>query len=289
LILTLLFREMQPLIDAGFVYIAKPPLYKIKKGSQERYIENDAELEEVLLADTYEKFEITDRDAKKVKLTEAKWQSYRRSMRRYEQLSAALRARHGEDMVRFLEESALLGDGIASSKDAIKLLSAKDAELGVLTTELESSDDGILLIRSVEKGSGLARTHRMPVELFDSAEYLGLLKLHAEIVKLTGNGPFIVRLGDREEIAQTFESLGLAVMSVAQKGVQLSRFKGLGEMNAEQLRQTTMDPATRTLQKVSIADAVAADEIFSMLMGDVVEPRRNFIEDNARDVVNLDV
>jgi len=289
LILTLLFREMQPLIDAGFVYIAKPPLYKIKKGSQERYIENDAELEEVLLADTYEKFEITDRDAKKVKLTEAKWQSYRRSMRRYEQLSAALRARHGEDMVRFLEESALLGDGIASSKDAIKLLSANDAELGVLTTELESSDDGILLIRSVEKGSGLARTHRMPVELFDSAEYLGLLKLHAEIVKLTGNGPFIVGLGDREEIAQTFESLGTAVMSVAQKGVQLSRFKGLGEMNAEQLRQTTMDPATRTLQKVSIADAVAADEIFSMLMGDVVEPRRNFIEDNARDVVNLDV
>ncbi len=289
LILTLLFREMQPLIDAGFVYIAKPPLYKIKKGSQERYIENDAELEEVLLADTYEKFEITDRDAKKVKLTEAKWQSYRRSMRRYEQLSAALRARHGEDMVRFLEESALLGDGITSSKDAIKLLSAKDAELGVLTTELESSDDGILLIRSIEKGSGLARTHRMPVELFDSAEYLGLLKLHAEIVKLTGNGPFIVGLGDREEIAQTFESLGTAVMSVAQKGVQLSRFKGLGEMNAEQLRQTTMDPATRTLQKVSIADAVAADEIFSMLMGDVVEPRRNFIEDNARDVVNLDV
>jgi DNA gyrase subunit B len=145
------------------------------------------------------------------------------------------------------------------------------------------------LIRSVEKGSGLARTHRMPIELFESAEYLGLLKLHAEIVKLTGNGPFIVRLGDREEIAQTFESLGTAVMSVAQKGVQLSRFKGLGEMNAEQLRQTTMDPATRTLQKVSIADAVAADEIFSMLMGDVVEPRRNFIEDNARDVVNLDV
>ncbi len=289
LILTLLFREMQPLIDAGFVYIAKPPLYKIKKGSQERYIENDAELEEVLLADTYEKFEITDREAKKVKLTEAKWQSYRRSMRRYEQLSAALRARHGEDMVRFLEESALLGDGIESSKDAIKLLSAKDAELGVLTTELESSDDGILLIRSVEKGSGLARTHRMPVELFESAEYLGLLKLHAELVKMTGNGPFIVGLGDREEIAQTFESLGTAVMSVAQKGVQLSRFKGLGEMNAEQLRQTTMDPATRTLQKVSIADAVAADEIFSMLMGDVVEPRRNFIEDNARDVVNLDV
>ena len=79
------------------------------------------------------------------------------------------------------------------------------------------------------------------------------------------------------------------MISVASKGVQLSRFKGLGEMNAEQLRVTTMDPSSRTLQKVTIEDATAADQIFSMLMGDVVEPRRNFIEDNARDVVNLDV
>ncbi len=289
LVLTLLFREMQPLIDAGFVYIAKPPLYKIKRGAQERYIEKESELEEVLLADNFEKFEITDGDGKKVKLTEAKWQAYRRNMRRYEQLSAALRARHGEEMVRFLEESALLSDSISTSADAIKLLKAKDAETGVLLTELESSDNGILVIRSIERGSGLARTHRMPAELFESAEYLGLLKLHQQIVKLTGPGPFIVGLGDREEVVGTFGALGTAVMSVAQKGVQLSRFKGLGEMNAEQLRQTTMDPATRTLQKVSIADAVAADEIFSMLMGDVVEPRRNFIEDNARDVVNLDV
>ncbi len=289
LILTLLFREMQPLIDAGFVYIAKPPLYKIKRGAQERYIEKESELEEVLLADNYEKFAISDGDGKKVKLTEAKWQAYRRNIRRYEQLSTALRARHGEEMVRFLEESALLSDSISTSADAIKLLKAKDAENGVLLTELESSDNGILVIRSIERGSGLARTHRMPTELFESAEYLGLLKLHQEIVKLTGTGPFIVGLGDREEVAASFGALGTVVMNVAQKGVQLSRFKGLGEMNAEQLRQTTMDPATRTLQKVSIADAVAADEIFSMLMGDVVEPRRNFIEDNARDVVNLDV
>ena len=78
-------------------------------------------------------------------------------------------------------------------------------------------------------------------------------------------------------------------MGVAQKGISLKRFKGLGEMNAEQLRETTMDPATRTLQQVTIEDATAADRIFSMLMGDEVEPRRNFIEDNARDVVNLDV
>ena len=96
-------------------------------------------------------------------------------------------------------------------------------------------------------------------------------------------------LGDRSDTAASFEALRSAVISVASKGVQLSRFKGLGEMNAEQLRETTMDPASRTLQKVTIEDATAADQIFSMLMGDVVEPRRNFIEDNARDVVNLDV
>ena len=81
----------------------------------------------------------------------------------------------------------------------------------------------------------------------------------------------------------------IAVLGVASKGVTMNRFKGLGEMNPEQLRETTMDPATRTLQKVTIEDATAADQIFSMLMGDVAEPRRNFIEDNARDVVNLDV
>jgi len=96
-------------------------------------------------------------------------------------------------------------------------------------------------------------------------------------------------VGDRTDSAPSFEALRGAVLGVAQKGSQLSRFKGLGEMNAEQLRETTMDPTTRTLQKVTIEDATAADQIFSMLMGDVVEPRRNFIEDNARDVVNLDV
>ena len=112
LVLTLLFREMQELIDAGYVYIAKPPLYKLKQGSQERYIEKESELEELLLADKYEKFEIADREGKAFKVTETRWQTYRRSMKRYEQLAAALRARHGHDLVRFLEESSLLDDAV---------------------------------------------------------------------------------------------------------------------------------------------------------------------------------
>ncbi|MFM8763143.1 MAG: DNA topoisomerase (ATP-hydrolyzing) subunit B [Solirubrobacterales bacterium] len=289
LVLTLLFREMQPLIDEGFVYIAKPPLYKLKQGSQEQYIEKEVELEEVLLADLYGELEIIDADGKPFKVTEARWQSYRRSMRRYEQLSAALRAQHGAALVAFLEQSGALDQGIDTDKAMVALIKKKDPGESLLETSLESENGEAITIVGTERNTGLAQTHNLPRELFESAEYKSFLKVHGELVKLAGRPPFTVTLKERTEIAPSFEGLGRSVMSVAQKGVQLSRFKGLGEMNAEQLRQTTMDPSSRTLQKVTIEDAVAADSLFSMLMGDVVEPRRNFIEDNARDVVNLDV
>ena len=289
LVLTLLFREMQPLIDEGFVYIAKPPLYKLKQGSQEQYIEKESELEEVLLADIYGELDIADADGKAFKVTEARWQSYRRSMRRYEQLSAALRAQHGAALVAFLEQSGALDEGIDTDKAMVALIKKKDATESLLETSIEGENGEAITIVGTERDTGLAQTHSLPRELFESAEYKSFLKVHGELVKLAGRPPFTVTLKDRTEIAPSFEGLGRSVMSVAQRGVQLSRFKGLGEMNAEQLRQTTMDPSSRTLQKVTIEDAVAADALFSMLMGDVVEPRRNFIEDNARDVVNLDV
>jgi DNA gyrase subunit B len=289
LVLTLLFREMQELIEAGYVYIAKPPLYKLKAGSQERYIEKESELEDVLLADKYEKLDVLDRDGRPFKLTEARWQSYRKSMKRYETLATALRGLHGHELVRFLEESALLDDAVTGVEDAVALLSGADHAGEHLGTELIERDDERLVVRAVEQQTGLARTHRVPVALFDSSEYRSFLKVHQDLVKLAGTPPFQVNLGERHDTAPSFAALRAAVIGVAQKGVQLSRFKGLGEMNAEQLRETTMDPASRTLQKVTIADATAADQIFSKLMGDVVEPRRQFIEDNARAVVNLDV
>ena len=289
LVLTLLYRKMPELIDAGFVYIAKPPLYKLKQGSQERYIEKEAELEEVLLADIYADLEITDSAGKAFKVTEARWQSYRRSMRRYEQLAAALRANHSAATVAFLEQSGALDEGVDSDKAMVALIKKKDAKGAALETSLESESGETLTILGTETNTGLAQTHSLPRELFESAEYKSFLKVHGELVKLAGTPPFTVTLKDRTEIAPSFEGLGRSVMSVAQKGVQLSRFKGLGEMNAEQLRHTTMDPASRTLQKVTVGDATAADSLFTKLMGDVVEPRREFIEDNARDVVNLDV
>jgi DNA gyrase subunit B len=113
--------------------------------------------------------------------------------------------------------------------------------------------------------------------------------VHHQLIELAGTPAFEVRLGDARESAASFEALRDAVMSVAQKGVKLQRFKGLGEMNAEQLAETTMDPASRTLAQVTLEDAAVADRIFSMLMGDQVEPRRAFIEENARAVANLDV
>jgi DNA gyrase subunit B len=113
--------------------------------------------------------------------------------------------------------------------------------------------------------------------------------VHPQLIELVGIPPFEVRLSDSRETPTSFESLHDAVIKVAQKGVRLQRFKGLGEMNAEQLGDTTMSPSTRTLAQVTLEDAAAADRIFSMLMGDQVEPRRAFIEENARAVANLDV
>ena len=125
--------------------------------------------------------------------------------------------------------------------------------------------------------------------MFDAAEYAGFVKMHADLKELAGTPPFDVVLGKREARALSFEDLRARVLEVARDGVPLQRFKGLGEMNADQLGDTTMDPEQRTLQLVTIDDASGADQIFSMLMGDAVEPRRDFIEAHATEVTNLDV
>ena len=289
LVLTLLFREMEELIKAGYVYIAKPPLYKLKQGSRERYIEKDSELEEILLSDKWDKIEVFDRHGTQFKLTEARWQRFTRLLKQYEGWSSALRAVHGHDVVQFLEESSLLGEQALTAESAIALLEREGSDGDTHATELLESDPLELRVRAVEARTGFARVHRIKRSLFDSQEYRQLARVHAQLVELAGVPAFDVRLADVHESAPSFEALHPAVMAVAQKGIKLQRFKGLGEMNAEQLGETTMAPATRTLAQVTLEDAFAADRIFSMLMGDQVEPRRAFIEDNARAVANLDV
>jgi DNA gyrase subunit B len=289
LVLTLLFREMQELIEAGYVYIAKPPLYKLKQGARERYIEKDSELEEILLADKWEKLEVFDRYGKQFKLTEARWQRFSRLLKQYEGWSLALRGHHGHGVVQFLEESSLLSEQVLDPVAAIKLLGRANVDGETHGTELVSEDSAEIRVKATEAKTGFALTHRIPRELFESQEYRQLARVHGELVELAGSPAFEVSLGDAHESAPSFETLRAAVMTAAQKGIKLQRFKGLGEMNAEQLGETTMAPATRTLAQVTLEDALAADRIFSMLMGDQVEPRRAFIEDNARAVANLDV
>jgi DNA gyrase subunit B len=289
LALTLLFREMQELIEAGYVYIAKPPLYKLKQGRNERYIERELELEEVLLSDKWDNIEVADRHGKAFKLTEARWQKYTRLLKQYEGWASALRAEYGHDMVTFLEESALLDEQVATVDAARELISRQGMEGEPYSTELLDEDGERLLVRAVETKTGLARTITLRTALFDDSEYQAFVRVHAQLVELAGTPAFDVRLNDANEQALSFEALREAVLTVAQKGISLQRFKGLGEMNADQLRETTMDPASRTLQQVTMDDAATADRLFSMLMGDQVEPRRAFIEDNARAVANLDV
>ena len=289
LVLTLLFREMPELIEAGYVYIAKPPLYKLKRGNQTRYIERESELEGILLSDKWEKLEVTDRDAEPFKLTEARWQRLTRLLKQYEGWASALRADHGHDTVTFLEESALLDERVESDEQAIAHLSLGHLPGVPHETELLSTDDLEIRVRAVETRSGLARTHRIRRALFTAPEYRALVKVHHQLIELAGTPPFAVKLGDTLEEALSFEELRDTVLGVAQKGISLQRFKGLGEMNADQLRETTMDPSNRTLARVGVDDAAGADRIFSMLMGDQVEPRRDFIESNARLVANLDV
>jgi DNA gyrase subunit B len=289
LVLTLLFREMQPLIEAGYVYIAKPPLYRIKSGRSERYIEKESELEEILLDGKLEKFKIFDRYNKEFALTEARWQRFGKLLKQYDGWGAALRGSYGHEAVNFMAESGLLDDKVEDAETLLKLLTRVETNGRPFTTEVVSEDAAEIVVRAVERKSGLARTHKLRRSLLDDHEYRQLVRLHEQLVATAGTPPFTISLGDRQAEALTFSGLREEVLTLARHGVNVNRFKGLGEMNPSQLRDTTMDPSRRTLVRVTVEDAAQADRIFSMLMGDAVEPRRAFIEENARSVAHLDV
>jgi DNA gyrase subunit B len=289
LVLTLLFREMQPLIEAGYVYIAKPPLYRFKAGKTERYIEKDSELEHLLLDGKLEKFQVFDRYNSQFQLTEARWQKFGRLLKQYEGWASALRASFGQEPVQFVEESGILDERIDDADALLKLMNQPSTNGHPYTTEVLSEDPVEIVVRAVEVESGLARTHRFRRSLLDAHEYRQLLRVHEQLVDTAGTPPFTVKLGDQEAQALTFGALRDQVLQLARRGVEVNRFKGLGEMDPAQLRDTTMDPSRRTLVRVTIEDAAQADKVFSMLMGDPVEPRRAFIEENARLVTNLDV
>lgn len=289
LILTFLFRHMHDLIEVGYVYIAKPPLYRVKIGNQQMYIEKESELEEVLLRDKYEKINTHDRSGKQFKLSKSKWQKMKRLLKQYEGWSQSLRAEYGHELITFLAESGILDQGLTKLAGVKKQLKSKQPKGQLFEFEVLSDSSKEIEVRSVERKTGSAQRYKLGKEMIEGSEYGEFCRVHGELLKLCGAAPFRVALGSREVESTTFESLVEGILDVAKQGVQLQRFKGLGEMNADQLRETTMDPETRTLQRVTVDDAAAAETIFSALMGEKVEPRREFIEEHAREVKTLDV
>jgi DNA gyrase subunit B len=287
LILTFLYRQMPELIEQGHVYIAVPPLYKVKIGSQEYYFEKDAQLEELLARDRIPNVEITSRDGETLKLTEAKWGRVSSALQQYEGYYARLRsdfsAAAAELMVvhRLVEHEIETPQDIQSAIDAI-------ADNGYALSIVDKDED-ILRVRVIETETSAAHNVAVPVELLGSPIYAKLRQAYNRLVDIVGQPPFTVRVGKEDEVAESFDALRERVLDAAKQGIALSRFKGLGEMNAEQLWETTMDPAKRLLMRVDVEDASAADLMFSKLMGDAVEPRREFIEQNAKDVKFLDV
>jgi DNA gyrase subunit B len=289
LALTFIYREMPELIDAGYIYIAKPPLYRVKNGRQEIYVEKESELEEFLLRDKLEEFEVAGADGKKRKLSKRRWQSFNRKLKEYEGWMSSLQAEFGHQPIDFLSESQVLDAGAATLAGVKKLIEASDPPEEPFETELVKATKEKLVVKAIHRRTGLARTHQLPAKLFESNDYRKLVEVHGELLTQVGRPPFEVRLGEKSDTAESFAGLRRAVLGLARHGVTLQRFKGLGEMNADQLRETTMDPSSRTLQRVTIDDAATAERMFTDLMGDKVEPRKKFIEEHAKEVRFIDV
>ena len=287
LILTFLYRQMQELVEHGHVYIAVPPLYRVKLGQNELYVEKEAQFEEILVRERIKDMEVRDRAGAEWKLTEARWNRFTRALTEFEGWSSRLRSDFGPapaDFVvthRLVETSAAV---VGDVKNALGSLDPNGYDVSVVEAATES-----FKAKVIERETSAATHVTVPAELLASPVYGHLKKAYTRLVEIVGQPPFAIALGKKMRTAETFGALRHEALDLAKEGIQISRFKGLGEMDAEDLWKTTMDPATRMLVRVEVEDAAAADLIFSMLMGDQVEPRRQFIEQNAKDVRFLDV
>ncbi len=290
LILTFLFRHMRGLIDAGFVYIACPPLYKVKKGSQERYIETDQELEEWVLGAGLDSIRVQASDQPEpVGLSMSRYERLARELSKQAAWSGALRGEFGGEATRFAEAHGLVEPepgSLEALEEAVAEAGDATAEVAVLSRDAAA---GVLRTRSIRASTGEAWTVDLPLQMWRTRAMGGLRAARAQLRQIVGDPPFVVTRGARRRTAENFEALQTEVLALSREGVSLSRYKGLGEMNAEQLWETTMDPDRRVLQRVTMEDAASAGYLFSTLMGDKVEPRREFIEEHASSVRFLDI
>jgi DNA gyrase subunit B len=295
LLLTFFYRQMPILIERGHVYIAQPPLYKVKKGKQETYVKDDLELNALLLSTAIDGAALhVNADAPP--LSGLGLESL---ARKYVEVQAIVRrwARRYDE--RFLEQLLYVPALSTESFDRIDTLRdwCRNLEQRLNTLDdvsrryrvtVESVAGGGHRVNLQRLEHGLSSVKHIPREFFDSAEYLRIAELATTLSDLMGPGAFIQRGDDRQDVA-SFKVAMTWLFEQAKKGQSIQRYKGLGEMNASQLWDTTINPETRRLMQVRIEDVVAADDIFTTLMGDAVEPRREFIEKNALQVSNLDI
>ena len=296
LLLTFFFRHMPELIERGHVLIAQPPLYKVKRGRQERYIKDDAELNQFVLELALDDASLvpssldTPMAAEDFSALAHEYFAVQEKMRRLERLYplTVLGSMQYVDRldVADLKTEALVQAYIVAL--AAELARLQNAQTQYETDLLEDSERGIFYPVVNVISHGFKRTYEFTHDFFASADYreLALFGERMKVLVPTGS---LVQKGER---SQTVDRLSQALdwlQKEATRGQSRQRFKGLGEMNADQLWETTMDPNFRTMLRVSIEDAISADQIFNTLMGDQVEPRREFIEANAMAVANLDV
>ncbi len=295
LLLTFFYRQMGVLIERGHVYIAQPPLYKVKKGKQERYVKDDNELNSYLLQIALEGAELhVNPEAPAITgvALEEMTRHYQQVMGTIKRLSRRYNGAILEQMIHMpsISESAYT-DGSAEGwfNQLIERLNQENGPERRYSVELEKAPDG-----SLESAVLSEWRHSVPTEIiyqpdfFDSADYRAIRTLGEELHGLIGEGAYIAR-GEKQNEVTDFADVLAWLLDEAKRGQHIQRYKGLGEMNPEQLWETTMDPASRRLLQVTIEDAIAADDIFTTLMGDNVEPRRDFIESNALQVSNLDI
>jgi DNA gyrase subunit B len=286
LVLTFLYRTMPALFEQGHVYIAVPPLYKVKLGNQELYFEKDNQLEELLVRDRVKNILVSGRDGGDVSLSEAKYWKFARELETLDAWAAKLDSEF-PNSAAFALEHGLVEASATTSKDVESLIAGLPAN-GYELSVADRLDDR-LRVKVVERETSSASFFELSEAMLDSPTLASLRLAFLRVADAAGLPPFDLTLGKHKARAHSFGELRRALVELAKEGIQISRFKGLGEMNPEQLWETTMDPAKRMLLRVDVDDAAAADQVFTMLMGDAVEPRREFIEQNAREVKFLDV
>ena len=296
LLLTFFYRQMFELVEGGHIYIAQPPLYKVKTGKQEHYVKDDRELDEYLLRIALNKAELrvaADTPPISEQALGDLAQRYtgmlddiRRLARRYDQTTLREMTYLPALTTEAFADSDALADWAGRLQERLDRLADPRHRYEVVCNPAREGHP--LNLQVTRYSHGVPHEFVWHEDFFAGREYQRLATLGAELLNLLGDGAEI-RRGERSQPVETFEQAYDWLFAEARRGQHVQRYKGLGEMNPEQLWETTMDPDGRRLMQVRIEDAVAADQIFTTLMGDHVEPRRAFIEKNALLVSNLDV